>query len=419
MGPGGQVTITPDAPPQQSAAPVTITPDEPGFLDKDIPLDSYTHATESGLQSIGRGVRGALYGGWNALKTAGQAWNDPKADVGDAILPDPHLEQVPGAIKDINASPDPAGTYAKVGQETAGQGAGAALIALATEGAGRLPAGRMAKTAGSVVKGVAEDIPVVRQAGKLRQYWDASAPKPTYPGAPEPATPPTEVTQAASLSRGPQPVQDPAGSLATIPAKAEPVPTYPGASEPAVPDPALLKAQNLLYGPKPVEDPAAGLGQIPVRRGSLAGQMQESVQAPPIKRGSISQMMNEIQSKVGEGLGAAPPPNPKAPIYQRGSLADSMKQASPEGTPDVPQGHTPHQSSALRSSMYDSGANEFHARMTSGDTTYVYGDVRPEEAQAFADAESKGKAYQQMKSGHPLVAKIVNGKRVAVKPVGQ
>src|SRR5579862_2834833 len=174
MGPGGQVTITPDAPPQQSAAPVTITPDEPGFLDKDIPLDSYTHATESGLQSIGRGVRGALYGGWNALKTAGQAWNDPKADVGDAILPDPHLEQVPGAIKDINASPDPAGTYAKVGQETAGQGAGAALIALATEGAGRLPAGRMAKTAGSVVKGVAEDIPVVRQAGKLRQYWDAS-----------------------------------------------------------------------------------------------------------------------------------------------------------------------------------------------------------------------------------------------------
>lgn len=98
-------------------------------------------------------------------------------------------------------------------------------------------------------------------------------------------------------------------------------------------------------------------------------------------------------------------------------LQKSLDQARAAKAPtDVLEGHTAHQSSALRSSKYDTGANEFHARMTSGDTTYVYGDVAPEEAQAFADADSKGKAYQQLKNGHPLVAKIVGGKRIAVKP---
>lgn len=194
-------------------------------------------------------------------------------------------------------------------------------------------------------------------------------------------------------------------------------PVNPGAPEPASPPKEVLQAGSLYRGVHPVEDPAAGLGQIPVR-----GQISEAMQQPqtpaspaPLQRGSIKQMMSNLETQTREGLGGTPPPRPNEPIYQRGSLSHAMQ----EGTSDMPQGHTPHQSSALRSSMYDSGAKEFHARMTSGDTTYVYGDVAPGEAQAFADAESKGKAYQQMKSGHPLVAKIVNGKRVAVKPVAQ
>lgn len=84
---------------------------------------------------------------------------------------------------------------------------------------------------------------------------------------------------------------------------------------------------------------------------------------------------------------------------------------------DTPEGHTPHDSSALRSSMYDAGAKEFHARATSGNTTYIYGDVSPQAAQDFGNAESKGKAFQQIKNNHPLVAKIVDGKRIAVRPM--
>ena len=37
------------------------------------------------------------------------------------------------------------------------------------------------------------------------------------------------------------------------------------------------------------------------------------------------------------------------------------------------------------------------------------------EAQAFAEADSKGKAWQDIRQ-NPLIAKVVNGKRIAVKP---
>lgn len=189
----------------------------------------------------------------------------------------------------------------------------------------------------------------------------------------------------------------------------------------------------------PSPEPVDALGSIPVNRGQISEQLQaqpeaaqafkegqqegERIHGPlsdyvakpqtsaPVPRGSIKQMMGDLGPQLRKSMDVPPPPDPKQPIYQRGSLSQAMQ----EGTPDMPQGHTAHQSSALRSSMYDAGANEFHARMTSGDTTYVYGDVSPDEAQTFSDANSKGQAYQQIKSGHPLVAKIVNGKRVAVK----
>jgi len=252
-----------------------------------------------------------------------------------------------------------------------GEAAGLIGQAAAPGLAEKVPGGRILRTAGKVAKGVAEDIPVVRQAGKLSQYWKETAPEPaapSFPGAPEPATPPQELTQASAL--------------------------YRGSSSPP--------------------DPAAGLGTIPVR-GSIAGQMVDSVAKPqtstPMQRGSLSQMMNQLQDQVGKGLGASPPPNPTKPIYQRGGLSSAM-----EGASDVPQGHTAVQSSALKSYKYDPEANEFHAKYGSGgDTVHVFGDVSPDEAQAFEQAQSKGQAMQQIKSGHPLVAKIINGKRQPVK----
>jgi hypothetical protein len=133
--------------------------------------------------------------------------------------------------------------------------------------------------------------------------------------------------------------------------------------------------------------------------------------APTLRRGSLSQMMRDLDQPTRDAFNVPPPPAPGQPIAQRGGISAAMNQGE-----EMPQGHSAIQgSSAARSKMYDAGAREFHARYKSGDTTYVYGDVSPEEADAFDKADSKGQALQQIKNAHPLVAKIVNGKRIAVK----
>ena len=129
-----------------SSTPVSSTP-APGFLDKQIPLNSYANATLSGVQSIGQGVRSAVQGAaaqFAPPETAGEK----VAAMMPGILPAYRIArgfiqsagqatQVPSAIHDINQSADPLGTYANVAQQTAGQGAGQALTALATEGMAR------------------------------------------------------------------------------------------------------------------------------------------------------------------------------------------------------------------------------------------------------------------------------------------
>jgi hypothetical protein len=108
-------------------------PAEPGFLDKDIPLSgSLWNPTLSGIQSIGRGVRSAVQG-------IGQTIAHPidtatKAVDAVADLPS-QVAAIPSAIHDINQSPDALGLYAKAAQDTAGEGAGQALTALAGAGA--------------------------------------------------------------------------------------------------------------------------------------------------------------------------------------------------------------------------------------------------------------------------------------------
>jgi hypothetical protein len=82
----------------------------------------------------------------------------------------------------------------------------------------------------------------------------------------------------------------------------------------------------------------------------------------------------------------------------------------------TPQGHSPVQSSALASYSYDPAAREFQA-VTANGGHYIYGDVAPEQAAAFEQASSKGKAFSDLKNNSTLVAKVVNGKRIPVKPV--
>ena len=118
-------------------------------------------ATIHGLSDVARGTEDALSGAYQALRHP--------IDTAKAVASLPsEIAQVPGAIHDINQSPDPTGTYANVAQDTAAQGAGQALTALGTTGvikaapevANALPSAQRAGNALQEVKSLAADIPV-------------------------------------------------------------------------------------------------------------------------------------------------------------------------------------------------------------------------------------------------------------------
>ena len=112
---------TPAKAEEKSAAP------NQGLPEGELPLDSYTNATLQGLSTIGKGAIGAVQGiAYNTIAHP--------IDTAKSILSLPsQARQVPGAIKDINASADPVGTYAKVAGDTAGEAAGQAIVGAAGE----------------------------------------------------------------------------------------------------------------------------------------------------------------------------------------------------------------------------------------------------------------------------------------------
>lgn len=176
---------------------------------------------------------------------------------------------------------------------------------------------------------------------------------------------------------------------------AEAAPKYPGAPMPEAPTPELVKAQSLAKGPQSVVDPAAGLGKIPV---SKAAESSIPVQKITPK---------DIERQLNEALGGQPL-KPNVPLKQQVST-------TPKPTVDA-EGHTQVESSAVKSFKYDAENQEFHVKPNGGRTTYVYGEVSPDAAEAFNAAESKGNAWIQIRN-NPLVAKIIDGKRIAVRPV--
>jgi hypothetical protein len=92
-------------------------------------------------------------------------------------------------------------------------------------------------------------------------------------------------------------------------------------------------------------------------------------------------------------------------------------QFKPQGKPEaVPEGHTPVDSSALKSYKYDPAKKEFHAVTKTG-ATYIHGEVTPEEAVAFDKAESKGKAWNEIRDNHRMVAKVPYGQRISSTPI--
>jgi hypothetical protein len=90
-----------------------------------------------------------------------------------------------------------------------------------------------------------------------------------------------------------------------------------------------------------------------------------------------------VEKALNDALGGRP--------LQRGvPLRDQMKAGGTATTAKLPEGFTPVDSTALKGFKYDPDAREFES-ITQGNQHYIHGDVSPEEAQAFTDAESKGK----------------------------
>jgi len=164
---------------------------------------------------------------------------------------------------------------------------------------------------------------------------------------------------------------------------------YQPEARPAAPEPAAAA-------------PESAAGSVP-QAGQIAQGMQQPAVAPErALRGQIDQLLNPSTLKPGV------------------RIADQFNaQASAAPAPEVPQGFTAVEKpdSPVQSYKYDPDTREMHVQARSTGQVHVYGDVSPEDADAFANAPSKGRAWGAMKQ-NVQVAKVINGKRMALKPGG-
>lgn len=234
---------------------------------------------------------------------------------------------------------------------------------------------------------------VVRVLQRANRALQKSAPEaaeatPSYPGAPLPAKPPQEVLNAAALRTGGKAAPNPSAALGTIKVNTE-VPEIAGSAEAASRDTSLFQQASDELGPK------ASLSDIAQR-------------AQELKTGkNFARERAGVEDKIGdllnEGLGGKPL---QSNIPLKDQIQASLTRQS------LPKDFTPVKSSVIAGYKYDPAARELET-VTNNGQRYIHGDVSPEEAQAFANAESKGKAWQKIRD-NPLVAKVVNGKRVPV-----
>lgn len=137
--------------PAVSATPSANTGEDgrPGTMEEAMHAPGLMAPTVYGLDTVAQGTMSALHG-------AVQSFNPKPQDAEEsAVLKSPaglggmliyrlvaglghplmNAPKVAAAIHDINQSKDPIGTYLKIAQSVAGEGAGQALVALGTEGA--------------------------------------------------------------------------------------------------------------------------------------------------------------------------------------------------------------------------------------------------------------------------------------------
>jgi hypothetical protein len=166
----------------------------------------------------------------------------------------------------------------------------------------------------------------------------------------------------------------------------------PGEIEPeavGAPDASTLAGRKGVVVAKPSAPTPKGL--------MLSGEVTKPTSAPPKPIGDL----------LNEGLGGKAL-KPNVPLRDQLSNSPTKIGVSP--------GHTPVESSAIKSYKYDPATKEFETVTNTG-AVYVHGDVSPEQVKAFENADSKGKAWNDIKNNSTYVGKVVNGKRVAARPI--
>jgi hypothetical protein len=253
------------------------------------------------------------------------------------------------------------GPAASVAREAAPAAARGVAPAVSEEALGRIS--RVANVLEHNVPGaepIAKAVRLVKLPGKLLDAWNG----------PEPPAPPTPKPPAAAIP------------------ETDGVPWGSGGQGP------------LDLRGKRIETPASEAAPAPEATAAASETPATAASPATVPAGSA-----KLEELLNDALGGKP--------LKPGVTLKN--QATAAAVADLPEGFTPVKSSALRGYKYDPATREFES-VTSGGQRYVHGDVSPEEAQAFESAESKGKAWQQIRE-NPLVAKVVNGKRMPiVKP---
>lgn len=162
--------------------PVQTAPAQKETDPDEIPETSYGAATWGAIKNLGKDTLGAVKGAAKSLDPRPQDPGEQGAfdasgiggmlvyralnGLGETAM---QAHDIPAAIHDINNSADPVGTYAKIIQKTASQGAGQAGLAIATEG--------LAKGAGALAEGAegAEEPGLVKQLTKGKNVAQPAA----------------------------------------------------------------------------------------------------------------------------------------------------------------------------------------------------------------------------------------------------
>jgi KTSC domain len=415
------------------------------------PLTSPWEATKYGLKEFGGGL-------WDVGKSAAGLFAPPETTaekasglLGPIGLPALRMAkglhslgeqatQVPAAVKDLAASPDPMGTLALVTPRVGGQTAANLVMAKAPEIAAKVgpPIVRAAAKGANVALAKAPDVvggaagmavgrelghpyagsavgaylgrrflPQITIPGEHFGFPDRVVGGPTEappynPGVPLPATPSPEQLNPSLLSR-----------TRTLPGQISPERIFGPRPTPAQPIPP--RAGLALAGevaPAIARPGAAGsiVGSVTAEPPVTEAPPEAPISARPTSRAALGR---QLDAALPESLGVEPakPLRPGVPLKAQIKAAVQASAPLPEGFTPTPD------SGAIRGYKYNPETSELEA-ITNTNQRYVHGDVSPEQFEKFEAADSKGKAWNELRNAPGVVrsAKVVNGISVANTP---